>query len=168
MKILRYIEKNFEEAVMGILLIGMALILMAQILMRVFAQSSLAWAEEVARYFYVWSVFLSISCTIRMRNILRVDFLIQIMPKGLRRAFEVLLDIANMILYGYLAWCSVTVVQNVQASAQTSPALKIPMYLVYAIVPVGFALASLRSIQKIYFDVRGINDVLPADPSESL
>ena len=62
-KLFRYIEKNFEEAVMGILLIGMAVILMAQILMRIFAQNSLPWAEEVARYFYVWSVFLSISWT---------------------------------------------------------------------------------------------------------
>lgn len=154
-KCLRYLEKNFEEAVMGVLLIGMALILMAQILMRVFAQNSLSWAEEVARYFYVWSVFLSISCTIRMKNILRVDFLLQIMPKFLRRFFEACLDAVNVILYGYLAYHSVTVVQNVQASAQTSPALKIPMYLVYAIVPFGFALASVRSIQSIYFHLTG-------------
>ncbi len=155
MKFFRYIEKNFEEAVMGVLLIGMAVILMAQILMRVFAQNSLPWAEEVARYFYVWSVFLSIACTIRMKNILRVDFLLQILPKSLTLVFEVVIDIVNAVLYGYLAYHSITVVMNVQASAQTSPALKIPMYLVYAIVPAGFALASARSIQKIYFDIKG-------------
>ena len=155
MKLFRYLEKNFEETIMGVLLIGMAVILMAQILMRVFAQNSLPWAEEVARYFYVWSVFLSISCTIRMKNILRVDFLLQIMPKALAKIFEVMIDLVNTVLYGYLAYHAVTVVQNVQAAAQTSPALKIPMYMVYAIVPVGFALASLRSIQKIYFDVKG-------------
>ncbi|MBR1486009.1 MAG: TRAP transporter small permease [Synergistaceae bacterium] len=153
MKVLRYIEENFEEAIMGVLLAGMALILMAQILMRVFAQNSLSWAEEIARYFYVWSVFLSVSCTIRKKNILRVDLLLQIMPRALKKIFEILLGLADTILYGYLAYCSVTVVQNVQASAQTSPALRIPMYLVYAIVPVGFALASLRSIQKIYFNI---------------
>ena len=155
MRLFRYLEKNFEEAVMGVLLIGMAVILMAQILMRVFAQNSLPWAEEVARYFYVWSVFLSIACTIRMKNILRVDFLLQVMPKSLTRIFEVIIDLVNAVLYGYLAYHSVTVVQNVQASAQTSPASKIPMYMIYAIVPVGFALASVRSVQKIYFDVLG-------------
>ena len=153
-RLFRYIEKNFEEAVMGILLIGMAVILMAQILMRIFAQNSLPWAEEVARYFYVWSVFLSISCTIRMKNILRVDFLLQIAPSWLKKILEVCIGLVNTVLYGYLAYHSVTVVQNVQASAQTSPALKIPMYLVYAIVPIGFALASVRSIQKIYFDIK--------------
>ena len=90
-----------------------------------------------------------------MKNILRVDFLLQIMPKVLTRFFEVIIDLVNTVLYGYLAYHSVAVVQNIQASAQTSPALKIPMYLVYAIVPVGFALASVRSVQKIYFDVKG-------------
>ena len=65
MKFLHKLEKNLEESILGVLLVGMALILMAQILMRVFAKNSLSWAEEIARYFYVWSVFLSIGCTIR-------------------------------------------------------------------------------------------------------
>ena len=84
-----------------------------------------------------------------------MDFLIQIAPSWLKKILEVCIGLVNTVLYGYLAYHSITVVQNVQASAQTSPALKIPMYLIYAIVPVGFALASVRSVQKIYFDVKG-------------
>lgn len=168
MKFWHKVEKNFEETILGILLVGMSLILLIQILMRVVAQNSLTWAEEIARYFYVWSVFLSIGCTIRMRNILRVDLVLQLIPAKARRVVELLLDAANVVLYAFLCKCSITVVQGVQNSGQTSPALELPMYAIYFIIPVGFALASLRSLQKIYFDWTGKNDVEPADPSEAV
>lgn len=167
MKLLKKMDQSLEEWILGALLIGMAVILLIQILMRAVVGNSLTWAEEVARYFYVWSVFLSLGCTIRNGNILRVDLVLEHLPKRLRQMTEVLLDLINVVLYAYLAYFSVFVVQNVQTSGQTSPALEIPMYLVYAVIPIGFVLASLRSVQKIYFDVTGKKVTLPADPAEA-
>jgi len=66
---LQKFDKSFEEVILGVLLVGMSIILMLQILMRAIVGHSLTWAEELARYFYVWSVFLSIGCTIRVGNI---------------------------------------------------------------------------------------------------
>ena len=111
---------------------------------------------------------MSIGCTIRMKNILRVDLILEMLPKTIHKIAELVLDLVNVVLYAFLCKCSISVVQNVQVSGQTSPALEIPMYLIYMIIPVGFALASLRSVQKIYFDLTGKNDVKPTDPSESL
>ena len=168
MKLLKTIDRNFEEFILGILLVGMSLILLIQIIMRTLASSSLPWAEEIARYFYVWSVFLSIGCSIRSRNILRVDLLLQPLPARVRTVVEILLDVVNVVLYAFLCQCSISAVKNIYTSGQTSPALELPMYMVYMIVPVGFALASLRSVQKIYFDVTGKNDTEPVDPAEAL
>lgn len=167
MKLIKKLDQSLEEWILGVLLIGMEVILLIQILMRAVVGNSLTWAEEVARYFYVWSVFLSLGCTIRNGNILRVDLVLEHLPKLLRQVIEILLDLINVVLYAYLAYFSVLVVQNVQTSGQTSPALEIPMYLVYAIIPVGFVLASLRSVQKIYFDVTGKKMAAPADPAEA-
>ena len=59
-------------------------------------------------------------------------------------------------------------VQKVQISGQTSPAMEVPMYLVYAIIPIGFALASLRSVQAIYFDYNGKQPDVTTDPADAL
>lgn len=168
MKFFKKLDQSLEEWILGALLIGMAVILLIQILMRAFLGNSLTWAEEVARYFYVWSVFLSIGYTIRINNILRVDLLVSFIPKAIRKYYEVLLSLIQAALFAFLAYKSVTVVLNVQISGQTSPALEIPMYLVYCIVPIGFALASLRSIQRIYFDIMDKDTGTPVDPAESL
>lgn len=167
MKLIRKLDQSLEEWILGALLVGMAVILLIQILMRAVVGNSLTWAEEVARYFYVWSVFLSLGCTIRNGNILRVDLLLELLPKRLRQIIEILLDLINVVLYAGLAYFSVSVMQKVQSSGQTSPALEIPMYLVYAIIPIGFVLASLRSVQKIYFDATGKENTVPADPAEA-
>lgn len=166
MKLFKKAEESLEEWILGAMLIGMSVILLIQILMRAVVGSSLTWAEEVARYFYVWSVFLSIGCTIRTKNILKVDLILEHMPKPLRRTVEIILDLINVVLYAYLSYYAVLTVQSVQVSGQTSPALEIPMYLVYAIIPVGFVLASLRSVQKIYFDVTGKKMGIDTDPAE--
>lgn len=164
---LQKFDKSFEEVILGVLLVGMSIILMLQILMRAIVGHSLTWAEELARYFYVWSVFLSIGCTIRVGNILRVDLLLNMLPQGLRKIMEILLDVLSVVLYSFLAYASISVVQKVQTGGQTSPAMEVPMYLVYLIVPVGFALASLRSVQKIYFTITNKKVDTEKNPAES-
>ena len=121
---LQKFDKSFEEVILGVLLVGMSIILMLQILMRAIVGHSLTWAEELARYFYVWSVFLSIGCTIRVGNILRVDLLLNMLPQGLRKIMEILLDVLSVVLYSFLAYASISVVQKVQTGGQTSPAMK--------------------------------------------
>ena len=168
MKLFKKLDQNLEEWIMGVLLVGMALILMLQIIMRAFVGQSLTWAEELARYFYVGSVFLSLGCTIRKNNILRVDLLLQMLPVKLQAVVNVLLDLLNVVLFAYLCWYAVSTVQGVQVSGQTSPALEIPMYLIYWVIPIGFALASLRSLQKVYFDITGKAQGSETDPAEAL
>lgn len=146
---------SFEEIVMGILLIGMSLILFGQILIRVFTGRALTWAEELARYFYVWSVFLSIGCTIANGTILKVDLLLNFFPAKVRNLIYVVLDTLNVALFGFLAYHAVSVVNRVELGHQLSPAMEIPMYIVYYIVPIGFAITSLRSLQQIYLRVTG-------------
>ena len=164
MNFLKKLDESFEEVIMGIFLIGMSLILLFQILMRM-TGNSLTWAEEVARYMYVWSVFLSVACTMRKGNILKVDLILQLLPAGVRRALETVLDLINVVLFGYLSYHAFFLVQSVLKSNQKSPALEIPMYLVYWIIPVGFSLACLRSMQRVYFDVTGKKVETEIDPS---
>ena len=139
---------------MGVLLVGMALILMMQILIRGTTGKALTWAEELARYFYVWSVFLSLGCTIRKKNILKVDLLLHVLPKSVQKLLALALEAMNLVLFSYLGYHAISVVNKVQLGKQTSPAMEIPMYIIYIIVPVGFFIASLRSLQQLYFIAR--------------
>jgi TRAP-type C4-dicarboxylate transport system permease small subunit len=149
---LKKLDKQFEEVIMGVLLIGISLIIFLQIVMRLM-RMSLSWPEEMARYFYVWSVFLSLAYTIHTKTNLRVELLVNFFPRKLQKGMEVLLQLINASFFATLFYFSISVVMMVKRSNQTSPAMEIPMYLVYMIVPAGFFLAALRALQQVYFNL---------------
>lgn len=152
-KAIKYLDEHLEEYFMGAFLIGISCIMFVQIFMRLMG-SSLPWAEELCRYFYLWSVFLSISFTIRKGIILRVDLLLNSLPRKIRKFVEILLQLITVVLFLFLAYYSLLTVLGVKASFQTSPAMELPMYIIYSIIPVGFILASVRSLQNIFFIIR--------------
>ena len=56
MSVLKWIDEHFEESILVILLAMISIIMMAQIVARTIS-SSITWAEEFARYCYIWTVF---------------------------------------------------------------------------------------------------------------
>lgn len=154
MKRIKKVEAHLEEYGMGVLLIGITVILTLQIVMRVL-KLSLSWPEELARYLYIWTVLLSIGYTVRNKTILRVDLLLNLLPRSLSHLTEALIQLLSAAFYAFMSYYAVFVMLKVKTSGQTSPALELPMYLIYIIIPVGFTLASLRSIQQLYWGLTG-------------
>ena len=63
-KILHYLDEYLEEILMVIFLIAMTLIMGIQVFSRYVLGMSLSWSEEITRYLFIWSAFLSVSlCT---------------------------------------------------------------------------------------------------------
>ena len=60
-KVLAWLNQYLEEALLGIFLIAMTLIMGIQVFSRYVLQTSLSWSEELTRYLFIWSGFLSVS-----------------------------------------------------------------------------------------------------------
>jgi len=112
-KAIGYLDEHLEEYFMGAFLIGISCVMFVQIFMRLIG-SSLPWAEELCRYFYLWSVFLSISFTIRKGIILRVDLLVNSLPRKIKKYVEVLLQLITVVLFLFLAYYSLQTVSGVK------------------------------------------------------
>ena len=68
MKIIRWLDDNLEEALLIALLVTMRCY-GPQVFSRYILNASLSWSEELTRYLFIWSGFLSISYCIK-----KVDF----------------------------------------------------------------------------------------------
>ena len=51
---LKWLDENLEEFLMGAFLIGMVLIMGVQVLARYVFGASLSWSEEITRYLFIW------------------------------------------------------------------------------------------------------------------
>jgi len=123
--------------------------MLLQVFMRYVVGASLSWAEEFCRYLFVWSSLLSIGDSIRKKTILRVDSLVEAMPLRIKRWFRIAIEVVVLVFFLYLFIKAIPVVEMIRKSGQRSPAMEIPMYLVYLSAIVGFFLAVIRSIQSL-------------------
>ena len=150
MKTLRWLDAHFEGAMLAILLVCIAIVELLQVIFRNLPfVPALTWAEEFCRFCWVWSVFLSLPYCIRKGCMLRVSLLPDLLNGKARAILEILVDlitIAAMLLLGVHA---VGVADGVRASGETSPAMRLPMGLVYRIMLPGFFLGALRGAQQL-------------------
>ena len=92
MKLLKKIDKNLERWVMFLLLAGMTLVLGIQIFCRFVLNNSLTWSEELARFMFIWSTFLSIGFCLKEGISLKIDTLISLFPKKVQAVILLLGD----------------------------------------------------------------------------
>lgn len=159
MKVVKWFDEKLEETFLVIMLILIACITMVQVVIRkIPGIPSFTWAEEFCRFCWIWSVFISLPYTIRKANMLRVGVLMDMLPQVLHKIVNLIVDVINMVSMGILAYYSVTVVSDIMASGETSPAMVTPMWIVYSMMLVGFALATVRALQMIIIHVKHFGD----------
>lgn len=148
MKLLNWLDNYFEELLMIILLILMTLIMGVQVCSRYMFNNSLSWSEEVTRYLFIWSGFISISyCTKKCISI-KIEQFVEAFPKKGRAIFKIINHTIELIFFFYLMPFSILYLKSSIESGQVSPAFGIPMYLVQSAPLIGFSLAIIRIIQR--------------------
>ena len=70
--------------IISFLLLEMTAVIFYQVVLRYLFQGSTIWAEELARYSFIWVVMLASAIAIRRYKHIRIDFLIERMGPRLR------------------------------------------------------------------------------------
>lgn len=159
MKVLTWLDEHLEETLLIALLAMMTMIMGIQIVCRYALNASLTWSEELTRYLFIWSGFLSISYCIKKWISIKIDQIMNMLPKSWYMVCQLLLNIILFLLFFYLAIHAFTYLQGSIASGQRSPALGLPMYMVQSAPLVGFGLASIRAFQQIILEVHNLRNL---------
>lgn len=136
-----------EEYVGGFLLALMTVLVFVQILARYVLGSSLAWSEELARYAFIWLIFLTLGAVVVNAQHIIIDAVTSRLPNRLMRWWEQVLMLVSLVLNGVFIVFGAILVVRMAGLGQTSAALQIPMWVVYAALPLGLVLASIRTVQ---------------------
>lgn len=143
-KIVRWLDMNLEEVLLALLLAGIAFVVLFQVVARYVFNSPLGWSDELARYFLIWSTFLSASYCVRHRISIKIDQFQNSLP-------EAVIPWVKMVRHTIVfAFCIVMIpyawkyVSQAIFNGSTSPALRMPMYFLQSAPLVGFVLLSIR------------------------
>ncbi len=132
-----------------IMLLLISIVMGYSVFMRYVMNDSPSWAEEITRYFFVWSAFLSLSFCLKRKSSIRIDMLLVHLPRWVQKLNLTLIEIVMLVFFAYMLKGAVNVTIGMIRSGQSSPALELPMYLIYGSAAVGFLLAIIRTLQNM-------------------
>ena len=159
MRVIKWLDLHFEEAILVFLLIVIACVELLQVICRnIPFIPSLTWAEELCRFAWIATVFLSLPYTIRTSNTLRVSVLLDALPDKLHNLLNILVDVLTAAMMALLSVSAIAVMVRIYESGETSPAMLWPMWIMYLIVLVGFVLGFVRSVQMFIIHIIHFNE----------
>jgi len=133
--------------------VGMVVSTFLQVFFRYILGHPLYWSEELSRYFFVWIVFIGASIAVKEGAHIGVDYLVKFLSP---RVNKILFLAINLIVVAFILLVIIEAVPVVSVNmGQRSPAIGIPMGIVYLSIPIGLGFALLhiiiKSIQAVCF-----------------
>jgi TRAP-type C4-dicarboxylate transport system permease small subunit len=116
-----------------------------QFFTRYVLNDSAAWTEEIARYLLICTVFMGVAAAVRRTRHIHVDFVYRLLPAKAGRALSTLVDIGRMVFFATAVGLTVQMMQRMGNLQMTI--IDWPMNIIYGICAVGFAAATVRSVQ---------------------
>lgn len=145
---LHWIDRYFEEVVCGLLLVGLMLLLGAQVVLRYLFGMSISWHEEVTRLCFVWFAYFGASMGVQRQAHIRVTSFVLLLPEGVLRHAVILISDACWLFFNLavlvVAWDFFALSWRFP---QASGAIPIDVFWIQLIVAIGFAGMSLRLVQ---------------------
>ena len=139
--------QNAVNALTAVILMAIMVIILVQTFTRYVIFYSIPWSEEASRYLFVAMILLGINIGISQNLMVRIDIIDNFLPGRMRKAFEIgrqvlALGISAVFFYSTFGMLRI-------GGYQMSPAMRIPMNVMYGILCLGFGLAVVSVIFKL-------------------
>lgn len=147
---------DFEFFVSATALIALVVLLTISIYARYISGFSIPWSEEVARFMFIAVIFSSISYTARQHRHIRVTLFVEkLFSKSAQNVVFIIGDLVWLMFNAVVLYGAYEILIELFEYPYNSPVLNLPMYYVYALIPIFFFTISLRIIQGIVARIRG-------------
>lgn len=123
------------------------------------AGHSLSWSEEIARYLFIWQCWISVSLAERSKVHIRIFMVTKNLPQKGRLAIELLVNAMVIGINLFFIYWGIKMVMFLIGAGTTSTAVNIPMWIIYAAMPLGSFTYSLRLVGNIYGLLTGKQEV---------
>lgn len=154
MKIIKWLDDNLERTILFVLLLVMSIVIVLQVFMRYVMQNSLTWSEELARFCFVWLVYIGISYGVKKAKHIRVEALLAVLGRKGKYVINMVAHILFLVFAVYCVYYGFSIYELISTSGQNAPSLGIPMSIMYLGMPVGMVLTCIRLIQRMYLETK--------------
>ena len=144
-KVVNRVAELVAQTLLGV----MVVVVFVQVIFRFFIQQPLSWSEEVARYVFVWIIWMGAAVMVKQNGHPGMDLLTKSFPPRWQRATEVVM---SLLYTATLLTVVVTGFALVRANmSQPSPAMELPIGIPYAAIPLAAVIMLLNLTYYVFF-----------------
>ncbi|MGD8252726.1 MAG: TRAP transporter small permease [Desulfobacterales bacterium] len=149
-----------EVSILVFCVAALGILLMTNVVARTFFQS-IYFAEEVSMFLVMLTTFAGVSYGVRKARHIRMGAFLDLMPPKMEKTFIIIISLISAFVMAIMAWFSFEYLMNAMSRGHMTPALRVPKWTFYIIIPVGFGLACIQYIRTI------LKNIIEKDPWQS-
>ncbi|MBD5558659.1 MAG: TRAP transporter small permease [Desulfovibrio sp.] len=147
---MRRLLNSFEAVVSISLMLLMCASIILQVIFRYFLEASLDWPEELGRYLFIAAVFIGVSYVEQHDRHLAITALQTNGPRIFRRFLPLFAPLVTAAFSALMVVWGIKMTIFVYETNQVMPAMLLPMWIVYAFVPLGMFCMGCRALQNFF------------------
>ena len=137
-----------EVSILVFCVAALGILLITNVFARTFFQS-IYFAEEVSKFLVMLTTFTGVSYAVRKARHIRMGAFLDAMPKKMEKVFIIIISVVSAVVMGIMTWFSYKYLMNAMDMGHMTPALRVPKWTFYVIIPIGFGLACIQYIRTI-------------------
>jgi TRAP-type C4-dicarboxylate transport system permease small subunit len=142
------VVNGLEVSILVTCVASLAVLLIANVFARTFF-SSLYFAEEISRFLVMLITFTGVSYGVRKARHIRMGAFLDAMPPKMEKTFIMIICLISAVVMGIMSIASWEYLTNAMAKGHMTPALRVPKWTFYVIIPIGFGLAAIQYFRTI-------------------
>ena len=165
MDLKKIFDERIEESFLVISMVVMVSLIFLQSASRYITGNSLSWGTELVIYLHIWQIWIGASWGIRKGEHVRIDAFVNLFKGKLNFLINILALAVWFVFALFLATEGTKFVSGLMNTGQTSASLGAPMWLVYAVIPLGGILMCIRLIQQVFILYKQLQEKQPSKAS---
>jgi TRAP-type C4-dicarboxylate transport system permease small subunit len=137
-----------EVSILVFCVASLGILLITNVFARTFFQS-IYFAEEVSKFLVMLTTFTGVSYAVRKARHIRMGAFLDAMPEKMEKVFIIIISIISAFVMGIMTWFSYKYLMNAMDMGHMTPALRMPKWIFYVIIPIGFGLACIQYLRTI-------------------
>jgi len=142
------VVNGVEVSILVFCVAALGILLIANVFARTFFQS-IYFAEEISRFLVMLTTFTGVSYGVRRARHIRMGAFLDAMPLKMEKTFIIIISLVSALVMGMMAWFSYEYLMNAMSRSHVTPALRVPKWTFYVIIPIGFGLACIQYLRTI-------------------
>ncbi len=136
-----------------------AVVIILQVIVRYGFGFSFSWGDELARFGMIWGCFFAMGPISKRGDLAGVEFFRNKLSEKYRLTFIILAELCGLFFTVLLTVYGIKEVLSPSIMDQLSSAMRLPMCIPYMSIPIGAAVVSIHTAERIFKHIRMIGGI---------